>query len=276
MSTNPARRTWRNRLLLIGLLPLVLAVLFAGKVGLMLSAQAAGDDAFGKDDFAKAAREFAGNGSLNVMEPWIASFNEGAARHQDEDYQGALSSYDAALEDVPDDEECTVRINMALAHEALGDAALEAGGSGEASADGTADGVAFSSGAAPDEGSDSGSDEGAEDEPAEDPIKQWQAGRDVLAAGDCPTDSGRGDDQTKDAAAVDERLRQKIEQQKQKQEQDPQEKKKQEKQEQQKKEKQKQQKQKLDKRNEKGRAQRQKTRDLEDYQYGDSEPGYEW
>ncbi len=78
-----------------------------------------------------------------------------------------------------------MRINIALADETLGDTALENGDADEATA-------------------------------------WWQAGIDALAEGGCPTDSGRGQDQTEDAAAVDQRLRDKLQQQQQQQQQDEQ------------------------------------------------------
>ncbi|WP_156388614.1 MULTISPECIES: hypothetical protein [unclassified Nocardioides] len=235
MSTNPARRRWRNRLFLLGIVPLLAALLFVTKVGMMLSAQADGQSAYDKDKFSKAAKAFGDNASLNVMEAWISPFNEGAAKQRDEDYDGALEKYDDALKDVPDDKECTVRINIALVHEVLGDTAAE-----------KPDGEAA--------------------------LKSWQTGRDALAEADCPTDAG---ERTDDAKAVDERLRQKIEQEKQKQQENPPPPKKDDKKEKKKQEKLKKQKEKLEKRNDKGRVDRKKSQDFEDYDY-DSDPGYEW
>lgn len=162
-------------LALAGVVPLLLALGFAAKVVVMLSHDRDGRGGFADGDYLGAAAEFASNRSLNWFEPWVTSFDEGAARHADGDLTGALALYDRALEDVPRREECTVRINAALAHEALGDAAAEDGDRQEARA-------------------------------------QYQAGIDVLADGDCPTDAGRGQEQTDDAAAVDERLREKEQQ----------------------------------------------------------------
>ena len=237
MSTNPLRRRWRNRLFLIGILPAVLALLFAGKVGLMVSAQASGDSAYGKDDFAGAAKAFAGNATANFLEPWIAPFNEAAAKHRDEDFAAALTRYDVALDDVPGVEECTVRINMALSHEAIGDESLDKPDVAAA-------------------------------------LKAWRAGRDVLADGKCPTEAGGGEAQSMDAAAVDERLRQKIEEQDQAEPQDP--KKKDQAKDTQESEKRKQQKEKLDKRNTRGQQERQQSKDYEDYRDAPSEPEYHW
>ena len=175
----------RMILVLAGILPTLVALLFAVKVVAMLSHDRDGRGQFDDAAYLAAADEFSANGSVNWFEPWIAAFDEGAARHADGDLEGAVDLYVEALEDVPAEEECTVRINLALADETLGDTALEEGDTDEATA-------------------------------------WWQAGIDALAEGDCPIDSGRGQDQTDDAAAVDQRLRDKLQQQQQQQEQEQQ------------------------------------------------------
>lgn len=172
----------RMVLVLAGLLPALVALLFAVKVVAMLSHDREGRGQFDDADFFAAADEFSANASLNWFEPWISAFDEGAARHADGDLEQALELYLTALEDVPVAEECTVRINMALADETLGDTALEEGDADEAAG-------------------------------------WWQAGIDALAEGGCPSDSGRGAEQTADAAAVDQRLREKLQAQQQQQEQ---------------------------------------------------------
>ena len=172
----PARRRLRRILNLAGILPALLVLLFTVKVVLMLSHSGDGHDRYAADDFDAAAAEFTANRRLNLLESWIAPFDEGVARHAEGEYDDAVAAYIDALEDVPAEEECTVRINLALAQEALGDAAIEM----------------------PDRAA---------------ALEAWQAGVDALAEGGCPEDSGRGADQTADAKAVDERLRQKIEEQ---------------------------------------------------------------
>ena len=174
------RTRLRMILVLAGILPTLVALLFAVKVVAMLSHDRDGRGQFDDADYLAAADEFSANGSVNWFEPWISAFDEGAARHAEGDLEGALERYAAALEDVPAEEECTVRINIALADETLGDTALEEGDADEATG-------------------------------------WWQAGIDALAEGDCPTDSGRGEDQTQDAADVDQRLRDKLQQQQQQQ-----------------------------------------------------------
>ena len=121
-----SRAQLRMILVLAGILPTLVAVAFAGKVITMLSHDRDGRGRFDDAEYVGAADEFSANGSINWFESWIAAFDEGAARHADDDLEGALELYAIALEDVPIEEECTVRINAALAHETLGDAALEA------------------------------------------------------------------------------------------------------------------------------------------------------
>ena len=179
------RTRLRTVLVLAGVVPALLALLLAVKVVAMLSHDRDGRAQFGDADYLAAADEFAANGSVNWFEPWIAPFDEGVALHADGDLQDALERYAVSLEDVPTEEECTVRINMALAHETLGDAAFEQGDGDEAAG-------------------------------------WWQAGIDVLAEGGCPTDAGRDEDQTEDAAAVDQRLRDKLQRQQQQEQQDEQ------------------------------------------------------
>ncbi len=182
---NPRARL-RLALLVAGALPALLVLGYLVKVGLMLQHNAAGRDAFERGDHAGAAAEFFETRDLNWFESWIAPFDEGASHHADGSYDDAIAAYEKALESVPEREECTVRINLALAHEGVGD---------RQQAEQDLDGA----------------------------IASWQEGIDVLAAGECPTSSGRGQEQTDDAAAVDERLRNKLQQaQDQQQQQDPQ------------------------------------------------------
>lgn len=175
----------RRTLYLAGLVPLVLAVLFATKVALMLSHDDDGRGAFGAGRYDTAAAEFSDNRTLDVLERWVAAFDEGTARHAAGDYEGAVGDYTAALEDVPSEEECTVRIDLALAQEAIGDTALRK----------------------PDR---------------EAATKAWQDGVDALEEGGCPDRSGRGAEQTADAKAVRDRLEQKIREQQPEDQQQPQ------------------------------------------------------
>lgn len=171
---NPHQRR-RRILLLAGILPALLVLAWSLKVGVTLHNNTAGRDAFDRADYDGAIAEFTDNQRFNWFERWITSFNEGAALHVDGAWPDAITAYENALEDVPRRDECTVRINLALVHEAVGDALHEDGETDEA-------------------------------------LIAWKIGIDVLAAGECPSDAGRGEEQTDDAATLDERLRNKVEQ----------------------------------------------------------------
>lgn len=172
--TTPVRHRLRTYLLLGGIIPLVAALAFAALVVRMSVLQHNGDGAYAEGRHPDAARDYRGAGRFLPFEDWVAAFDAGAARHAGGDYPAAITDYREALAlGVPRREECTVRINMSLADEAIGDAAAKAKKLDEAD-------------------------------------KAYLAGIAALEDGDCPSDSGRGPDQTKDAATVDERLHQKI------------------------------------------------------------------
>jgi hypothetical protein len=157
---------------MIRLLPLTLLLLLVpGRIGLLEWHNRDGLDAFARDQFASAAGEFDANRSANPFQRWVSPFNEGVAHHRDGALEEAIRDYGAALETVPRDRECTVRVNLALAHEARGDALAEAGDEAGARA-------------------------------------AWRAGRDALAAGRCPTDAEA--EQRDRASGVDRRLADKL------------------------------------------------------------------
>ena len=172
--SDQTRRHWRRRLLLAGLAPLLLALLLAGKVAAMSLHDRDGRAAYRAGDFAAARSAFASNSTLNYLQAWVAPFDEGTTRYRLEDFPGAIRLLEEALEVVPADSECLVRINLALSHEAVGDAAATGGD------------VAAAGG-------------------------RWRQGVDVLAASDC-LESGAVEPQRADARTVDERLRSKLRQ----------------------------------------------------------------
>ena len=234
MSTNP-RAARRNQLFRWGLLPALVLLLLAGRVGLVLRADAAGRAAYASGKYGEAHDRFAANRSLNVLEPWKAPFNAGTALYRDQELEAAVDAFGAALDAGPKPDECTVRIDLALTHEAIGDIAAE-----------------------------------ADDDPAA--RDAWTAGREALAAGGCPTDAGRGPEQSAVAATVDARLADKLgdpppdqqpeeQEDEEKQDQDP---------EQQKKE------QQIEQRNQEAREGRQENKDLEDYPVEDWDEDYQW
>ncbi len=173
------RRALRRWLLLAGVLPLLLCVALALKVGVMLAHDRAGRDALADGAAARARDSFAANRSLNLLQPWVAPYDEGVARFTLGDHGGAVVSFEAALADAPSQEQCRVRVNLALSLEAVGDQAATAGGAA----------------------GDPAGDAGGQDlhQVAQ---RSWQRARDTLAGGDCVEPGST-------AAAVDARLREK-------------------------------------------------------------------
>lgn len=123
-----ARRRTRNRLYLVGVLPALLLLLVPARIALVLHAESSGQEAFARGDFTEAEEHFAAAGLLNPFERWVSPFDEGVARQLGADLAGAVDAYEDALDHVPEAWECAVRTNLALAHESIGDLALEAGG----------------------------------------------------------------------------------------------------------------------------------------------------
>lgn len=121
------RRRTRRVLYLVGLLPSILLLLLSARIALLLRHESAGLDAYEAARFASARDDFGVNRVLNPVQPWVAPFNEGDARYLLEDFEGAVSAFETALDRAPEDRECVVRVNLALAHEGVGDDALEDG-----------------------------------------------------------------------------------------------------------------------------------------------------
>lgn len=159
----------RRVLYLAGLLPLLAALAFSVKVFVMLHHDGAGEDAWARRDGATALEQYAANRSLNLLEPWIAPFDEGDAAFLLGSYPRSRDLFITALTTVPHKQECTVRINLALAYEAIGDAAARSGALDDATA-------------------------------------AWRDGITTLNDGDCPLHAGLGAQQSRDAATVKQRL----------------------------------------------------------------------
>jgi hypothetical protein len=117
------RRRRRNLLLLAGLLPSLVALAVAGALLLMLARQEAGVAATQRGAHDAARGHFAGNRWFGTVEHWVAPFNEGVATFRAGDHADALADFQAALPDVPPEQECLVRHNIAVTREVLGDAA---------------------------------------------------------------------------------------------------------------------------------------------------------
>ncbi len=163
----PDRSRRRNRLLLAGLLPSLVALLVAGSLLLTLHRNDTGLVAYGGGEFDQARTSFAANRWFGQVEPWVAPFNEGDAHFFLGEYESAVQDFQSALLVVPLEYECRVRLNIALARERIGDAA-------------------------PDPAS-------ARAERA------WRDARDALAAGDCTTTTDLVEDpeEVADAERID-------------------------------------------------------------------------
>jgi tetratricopeptide (TPR) repeat protein len=111
----------RNQMFALGLVPAIIALLVVLDVVVQLDANHAGRSAYDDKDYAKAEQTFLDAAGVGLPESWVAPFNAGAAAYQDGQYDDAAAHFESALDDVPDDRECTVRVNLALTHEALGD-----------------------------------------------------------------------------------------------------------------------------------------------------------
>lgn len=167
-----SRADTRNTLWTAGLLPALIAVAFAVKVVLMLGHEGDGAQAYAAERFGQAREDYSANRRLNVIERWVAPFDAGVSAFRDGDPDGAVDLYLEALTVVPEEHACMVRINLALAYEALGD---------RAAADGDPEAA----------------------------VRHWLAGIATLEEGGCTDDAG-SEELTDDAVAVDERLRSKL------------------------------------------------------------------
>ncbi len=176
-----ARRRTRRRLLVAGLPLALVALAVQWKVAVMLVHDRDGRSDYAAGLYGDAQDAFASNRSLNLVEAWISPYDDGTARYRLADFSGAVRLLEDALAAVPSEEECRVRINLALAHEALGDEAA-AGGD------------------------------------AKNGIKEWQDGLVALQEGGCLVLSDGSENslgstslaQVHEARAVDDRLREKL------------------------------------------------------------------
>lgn len=121
------RRAERNQLWLVGALPSLVLLVIAGLLVLLVWSNSRAMSAYDDGDHGAAYDRFAGLRDFGRVEPWIAPFNAGTAAFRDGEFETAVSRLSEALRDVPTARECDVRTNLALAHEAIADAAHSAG-----------------------------------------------------------------------------------------------------------------------------------------------------
>jgi hypothetical protein len=127
-----ARLRRRSRLLLGGLPFVLVALLAAAKLlGMNAYAQEA-IVAFDGKDAAGVASGAAGMGFLDVVETHKSHFAAGDAAVVAGDWTRARAEFEEALRRTGADDECTVRVNLVLTIEKLGDAARDAGDTAKA------------------------------------------------------------------------------------------------------------------------------------------------
>ena len=130
---SPERRARLRRLLyLVGLVPSVLVTLISLRIVLLVLHEDRGLSAYDRGDYDVASEEFGGNRLLNPVERWVAPFDQGGARYRLEDFTGAVEAFTVALAVAPADQECAVRVNLALAYEGMGDASAQSAELGDA------------------------------------------------------------------------------------------------------------------------------------------------
>ncbi|MEV4736782.1 MULTISPECIES: hypothetical protein [unclassified Microbacterium] len=133
LASNRRRRRIR-RWIAIGTLPLTLAaLLFVGKLLSMYAFAHQSISAYVADDFSSSESAARGQEFLNWFEPYKAPFNVGTALAGAERLPEARAELEESLDLATGLEVCSVRINLALVIERMGDAA-RADGDGTAAA----------------------------------------------------------------------------------------------------------------------------------------------
>ncbi|WP_262492013.1 hypothetical protein [Microbacterium sp. ANT_H45B] len=123
LASNRRRRRIR-RWIAIGTLPLTLAaLLFVGKVLSMYAFAHQSITAYVADDFAGSESAAHGQEFLNWFEPYKAPFNAGTALAGAEELSASRAKLEESLDLATGLEVCSVRINLGLVIERMGDAA---------------------------------------------------------------------------------------------------------------------------------------------------------
>ena len=168
-----AREQVRRGLLLAGIVPVLIGLVFLLKVIAMGHHDRGGREAWDARDAATAMEHYVANRDFNFLQPWIAHFDAGNAAFLLGENARAVAYFGEALERAPKEDECTVRINMSLTQEAIGDLARDAGDQGGAKS-------------------------------------AYEEALATLKAGKCPTDAGKGEEQSKQGKSTQDRLEDKL------------------------------------------------------------------
>ena len=111
MSPNRARRARRATIGVTVLLVAVL-VLAACRLAGVLIFDWLGNGAFNSQQYAQAEQYYGANMKLNVIEPWIASYDRGTSRAAASNYADAKKDLRAALDMAPQEQKCRVGMNL--------------------------------------------------------------------------------------------------------------------------------------------------------------------
>ncbi len=122
MTRHPRRLHW---LLLPGLVAAAL-VIAAGSLALQLVFLSAGNSAWQALDNAGAERQYSRSMDFSVLNRWIPVHNRGVARFEQSSWDAAAEDFREAASLAPEERQCTVRLNWALALERGADALREA------------------------------------------------------------------------------------------------------------------------------------------------------
>lgn len=118
---NPRRRRLAHRLMLWSIPLAAMILLVTGRVVVLDITNDSGRAAYGRGDHGDAQLKFQENEALNPFEKWVAPFNDGGAKFRAGDPSGAVGSFERALGLAPEEHECTVRVNLAISREGVGD-----------------------------------------------------------------------------------------------------------------------------------------------------------
>lgn len=117
----------QRRLLVLGALPSLVALLVAAHLWLLVHGNAGARDDYEAGRYADARSTFEGAKDLGVVSPWISPFDAGTAAYGAKDYKAAVKLFGAALDDAPEERICDVRVDLALTHKAMADQAAARG-----------------------------------------------------------------------------------------------------------------------------------------------------
>lgn len=121
VDTESLRLARRKKLALYSLPLLVIALLVSLKLLSLGTLTSISDSNFTKKNYSMSEAWLRPLEVLNLIEPYIVQYNLANVQFSRSNYTSAVDLYRGALETVPKNRECAVRINLALSLEALAD-----------------------------------------------------------------------------------------------------------------------------------------------------------